>query len=340
MPTANTKEKLKIFITSCDYGPDAWMTHERKLRRLYELSDKRHLLTDSPDSADIILVGNVREEEWGRRILANVLIDKYPGKCFSLSDQDRPIVLSHGIYTSGTRSIFNFGRIRTGSFTLYSDDYLNPFVQDHNPSAGDTKPKEYLLSFVGRNSHPVRTTISNLNFERKDILIEDSSDFDRWHQKVKPEKQKLYFEILIRSKFSICPRGNGTSTLRLFESMQLGVAPVIVSDQWLLPRGPNWDAFSIIIKEKDVGELESIVRSYEDVYEEMGRQAQMAFNQFFSDSVYFNYVIDNCMNIASSQHIPESLFWRVRYLYINSLKVRRKLRVRSRLARTISSIRE
>ena len=76
MSAADTKGKLKIFITSCDYGPDAWTTHERKLRRLYELSDKRHSLTDSPDSADIILVGNVREEDWGKRILTNELIDK------------------------------------------------------------------------------------------------------------------------------------------------------------------------------------------------------------------------------------------------------------------------
>ena len=86
MPRADEKEKLKIFITSCDYGLDAWTTHERKLRRLYELSDKRYSLTDSPDSADIILVGNVREENWGKRILANDLFDKYPRKCFSLSD--------------------------------------------------------------------------------------------------------------------------------------------------------------------------------------------------------------------------------------------------------------
>ena len=194
MSAADTKGKLKIFITSCDHGPDAWTTHERKLRRLYELSDKRHSLTDSPDSADIILVGNVREEDWGKRILTNELIDKYPGRCFSLSDQDRPIVLNHGIYASGVRSIFNFGRIRTGSFTLFSDEYLNPFVQDHKPSPADPQLKQYLLAFVGRNSHPVRAKILNLRFERKDILIEDSSDFDIWHQKDKRERQKQYFD--------------------------------------------------------------------------------------------------------------------------------------------------
>ena len=118
--------------------------------------------------------------------------------------------------------------------------------------------------------------------------------------------------------------------------MQLGVAPVIISDQWLLPKGPNWDAFSLVVKEKDVGELGSIVRSYEDVFDKMGRQAKMAFDQFFSETVYFNYVIDNCIDMARSQRIPEPLFWRVRYLYINSLKVRRKLRVRSRLANSRS----
>jgi hypothetical protein len=58
---------MQIFITSCETGEGAWRTHERKLHRLYELSDKRYQLTDDPEVADLILIGNVREENWGRR---------------------------------------------------------------------------------------------------------------------------------------------------------------------------------------------------------------------------------------------------------------------------------
>jgi hypothetical protein len=34
-----------------------------------------------------------------------------------------------------------------------------------------------------------------------------------------------YAELLIASKFVLCPRGNGASSIRLFESMQLGICP-------------------------------------------------------------------------------------------------------------------
>jgi hypothetical protein len=107
----------KVFITSCEIAEGAWSVHEQKLKQLHELSDKKYSLTDDPALADIILIGNVREENWGRKILENKLINKYPNKCFSLSDQDAPLILNRGIYASGTKSILNLGRVRTGSFT-------------------------------------------------------------------------------------------------------------------------------------------------------------------------------------------------------------------------------
>jgi hypothetical protein len=59
---------MQVFITSCETGKEAWNANEKLLKRLYELSDKRHGLADNPESADIVLVGNVREENWGNKI--------------------------------------------------------------------------------------------------------------------------------------------------------------------------------------------------------------------------------------------------------------------------------
>ena len=38
--------------------------------------------------------------------------------------------------------------------------------------------------------------------------------------------------------------------MRLFEAMRLGVAPIIASDDWVYPRGPDWSACSVVIKER------------------------------------------------------------------------------------------
>src|SRR2546423_4170060 len=49
-------------------------------------------------------------------------------------------------------------------------------------------------------------------------------------------------EICKASKFILCSRGVGTSSVRLFDTMRMGRVPVILSDQWLsrvVPVGKN-----------------------------------------------------------------------------------------------------
>ncbi len=321
--------RLRVFITSCETGPEAWTAHEDKLKSFYELSDKRYTLAASPQAADIILIGNVREEHWGKQILQHELIKKHPGKSFSLSDADHPMILHHGIYASGTKSIFNFGRVRTGSYTLGSDEWLNPYIQAHRSSDPNSVKKEYLLTFVGRSAFSsrqfmrVRDAVFNMKFERPDVFIEDSSRFNVWSLDNSVEKrrqQRHYYDVLLRSKFCLCPRGEGASSMRLFEALKLGVAPVIVSDHWIFPRGPRWHEFSIIIKEKHIGRVERVVEAHEHDYRAMGALAARAFEEHFSERVYFNYVVDNCREIARRQIIPEALCWKLSPLVIASLK--------------------
>ena len=329
------KDKINIFITSCEVTKGAWRANEQKLKAIYELSDKKYSLTSDPESADMILVGDVRADNWGTKVMCHYLINKYPNKCFSLSDRDIPLILNHGIYACGAKkSILSFGRVRTGSYTIsYGDRYRNPFIENHVFSDQSYLEKEYLLTFIGRNSSKIRNSIFNLKFERPDIYIEDSSKtFDVWGRQEygeKVERQK-YYNMLLRSKFSLCPRGTGTSSMRTFESMKLGIAPIIVSDDWKLPKGPMWNKFSIYIKEKNIRDLEKIVESHSDSYKEMGQKARKAFEEFFADDVYFNYVIDNCLDIMNKQLIPEVIYWKLNPLFILTKKITRKLKKKSR----------
>jgi hypothetical protein len=328
--------QLSVFVTSCEVGRGAWTTNEEKLRDAYELSDRKYTLTENPQSADLIIIGDVREEDWGRKILQHELINKYPDKSFSLSDADHPIVLHHGIYASATKSIFNLGRVRTGSYTLYSDKYLNPYIKAHQFSGPNSIKKEYLLTFIGRNTFSsrrlmkVRDALFHLKFERPDVFIEDASTFNLWATDKdgveRRMRQKHYYEVLLRSKFSLCPRGEGANSLRLFESMQLGVAPVIVSDRWILPRGPKWHEFSIVIKERHIRHVERIVQAYETDYKVMGDLARKSYEDFFSDRVYFNYIVDNCIEIMRGQVISEAVCWRLNPLVISILKIRQHVR--------------
>ena len=305
---------IKVFVTSCETGPSAWRAHEINLLRLYELSDKRYELVAHPELAGVILIGNVREENWGEKILANELINRWPDRCFSLSDQDHPLILNRGIYASGRKSLLGAGRVRSGSYSAYPLQFQNPYGLAHVPSDQDYARKQLLFSFIGRNSDKMRERIFRMHFKRADILVEDSSQFDLWDDREacdKSVRQKYFIDTLLRSKFSLCLRGAGASSLRLFESLRLGVAPVIASDKWIFPEGPRWNDLSVIIKERHLREIESIVSEHEADFERMGRLARQAHEECFSDSVYFNYVVDNCLKIKSRQVIPESLYWRL-----------------------------
>jgi len=321
---------VKVFVSPCDTGegiPGVLQGKAERLRYLYALSNKTHTLVNDPESADIILVVLIREDPGAKRFLEHDLINKYPGRCFSISDADHPLILHHGIYASGTKSLLAAGRVRSGSFTAYNSRFLNPYVQGHVPSPMDCARKEFLLTFVGRNCCDLRTLIFRLKFERPDILIEDSSNFDLWHgaQAGRSERQKHYYETLLSSKFSLCPRGDGASSLRLFESMQLGVAPVIISDGWIFPKGPRWGDFSIILKQKQLGDLEKIVATHEHSYAEMGSLARKAFDAYFAENLYFDYIVANCVDIMRTQWIPEAFYWRLNPTILALRKARARL---------------
>ena len=60
-------------------------------------------------------------------------------------------------------------------------------------------------------------------------------------------------DILERSRFSLCPRGIGPNSIRLWESLGAGAIPVLISDDLCLPEiGINWDTCILKIKEEEL----------------------------------------------------------------------------------------
>ncbi|QCR22175.1 exostosin family protein [Pontibacter sp. SGAir0037] len=295
----------KIYITSCDMTPEGGRAQKRKMLELYEFSDKTHYITDDPVSAEYILICDAVWENYGKKIRDNKLLREHPNKCFILSNQDNPYYYARGVLTSAEKSGNFLNRYRTTSYSAYYDPYHNPFILLHPAEQQVIGGKDFLFSFVGRNSHTIRDAIFKQEFNRKDIFINNTSDsFNLWDF---PDRklQEEYYNILLRSKFALCPRGFGVNSIRLFEAMKLGVSPVIVSNDFMLPLGPKWDDFAIIVNENDILEIETIVENYENKYQEMGYKAKENFEKYFSDTNYFNYVIENIEDIAAKQIVPE-----------------------------------
>lgn len=113
--------------------------------------------------------------------------------------------------------------------SYYFIPHYNP-IYLKKPGKKNIAERKYEFSFMGDfKTHPDRFKLSQIN--SIEIPIHPTG---MWFFSHSPEDQKnllsRYTEFLASTKISICPRGSGPSTLRLFESMSVGSVPLIFND--------------------------------------------------------------------------------------------------------------
>src|SRR5258706_12122572 len=142
-------------------------------------------------------------------------------------------------------------RQRAVAYCHYPDGYVG------SDGGGAVEEPRWLFSFVGSRNVVVRGALLELSHPRG--LVRDTSGFNIYDGGDEAEhaarRMREYVETLKESKFVLCPRGLGTSSIRLYETLALGRVPVILSDKWVAPEGPDWAAFSLPVEERDAGRV-------------------------------------------------------------------------------------
>lgn len=300
---------MKIHAQPCATGPGSWTHQYDLLRRLHELSEPRlHDWTENPEAADLIFLTNAMQPA-GSMLEDHPYPQRFPEKCFILSEQWEPPFLLAGIYANAPRSPFWRGRFRTASYALHHPDFRNRFIEEHSPEAPRTGEPDLLASFLGRNCHPVRERLFALP-KHPGIWIEDTSGYNAFtHDEAgRREQQRHYYDICLRSKFILCPRGAGPNSIRLFEALKLGIPPVIVSDAWVPCEGPRWDEFAVFIPEKDLALLPGVLERLEPTHWKRGELAQEAYRDYFAPGTYFNYLVNAALSAQTERIVPERWF--------------------------------
>lgn len=322
----NTITPLRVAIHKVSSANKARNQYE-KLCALWQRSDKKHVLVEPDDKPDLIFMTDISGPGWFSELRNNRLANANPNKCFAVSDTDFPMPLLHGIYTSAHTGLAFASRYRSGSYNLYPDDQKNEFVENCTTCVADYK-KRHLYSFQGRDSSNVRKQLF-AQPPQTGALIENTTSIYSGFGGQLPnhrENQLRYFEVMRESNFVLCPRGVGAGSIRLFEAMSLGVAPVILSDRWILPEGPDWVSCAIRLKESEISNIYHILTSVEHLSLEMGRRSQAEYQKYFSDDSYFNFLVDSALSIQNRQKIPEQIFWRLRNHIVNSWKLSQQLK--------------
>lgn len=288
---------MLIFATSA--YPDAEPI-ESFLRLAFH--GRRHRLTANANDADAILfVENSRyhEDAFFSRLKCDALVQKHRERCFMYNEHDRPWCLLPGLYCSMPRRWFDNVRQRATRYIRL----LNPV--DTSPS----DQPDLLFSFLGNSQIPLRRQLLRLKSPR--AIVEDTSFFNAFFAKEQTNNLARYADVLRRSKFVLCPRGSGTSSIRLFETLRAGRIPIIISDQWVAPDGPDWSSCSVRVRERDISGIAQIASDLEPRWPGMSSAARQVWDDWFSDQVLFDRMGDALAAIKKERMIPEYVAQRI-----------------------------
>lgn len=249
-----------------------------------------HRLTDSPESADIVLFTqcHMLQNDWRlKRIRRHSLTRAFPDKVFIYNECDRPWCALPGVYV-------NMPKRHAIAEHQRAWGYFTP-----PPSRVPQAPPDLLFSFIATNTAPCREPLFTLR--HPDAIVEEAHGFRFWDQASErfDERRTQFQTTLARSRFVLCPRGNGTSSVRLYEALAIGAVPVIIADDWLPPPGPSWEKFSIRWPEGKTEGLVQMLEARDADWQSMSRQARHAYDEFFSPQAYFHHVVSLCAELLA-----------------------------------------
>jgi hypothetical protein len=266
---------------------------------------KAHQLVDDPAVADLILFVEVDVGTFCENVRQHPYVHRFGEKCFMFSTDFRVLAFLPGVYTGLEKNWYVPSRERAG---FYPGCLINPLVK-FEPDG----ERDLLYSFMGDiQTHAVRKVLARLNHSRGDFVdtsresqavMWTGSDDQReefWGRYIGPAK---------RSKFILCPRGVSPSSIRMFETMCMGRVPVILSDAWVRPGGPEWGSFSIQVPERDAPSVIRIMEERESEALEMGLRARQEWEKYFSPDLLFHRAVELCLEIQKARRLPESLAW-------------------------------
>lgn len=180
------------------------------------------------------------------------------------------------------------GRNHRGGWTPKDIFRANPYNIGDIPLPLLTNPelkynnakKDILCSFVGNvNTHKYIRQNMCILLNKKNIFLRNCVD-------ATPKDFDIYYNILCRSKFSLCPRGIGITSFRLYESLQCLAIPIYIYDDiaWLPYKDKiNWNKIAIIIHVSQMPKLYKIITSFSDEkIKEYQNRIQLLLNEYFT----------------------------------------------------------
>lgn len=321
MVTSQFQSQIKIYVPTA--SELKWVTDDNDiLSRFFAANSGSNFVrfVDDPDVADIVVIfeaWSFKLPGYGKCLAKNEFFVTYAKKILVVNyDSTVGVGFLPGCYVSLKKSYLDFSKYRSVAYPKVYNELLNDHV--------DIKPSNrYLYWFRGTlHSHPVRKALfSVLGGTKNGLLVDNTRAF---HTHSEAEK-KAYLDELLNCHFVLCPRGTSPNSYRLYEAMQMGRCPVIISDEWVETIGPDWSKCSVRIAEKDIGKLEDILKERLTDSEQLGLSAHMEWTKHFNSTeknkAYLAQLLDLYRSDASvtKSAVDYKKYWNSKdFLYANN----------------------
>ena len=154
----------------------------------------------------------------------------------------------------------------------------------------ESRERDIFCSFVGSNTHPLRAAAAQALAGKEGFYVKVKG----WEKNISQEDEIHFKEIMERSIFSLCPRGYGPTSFRLYEAIQAGSIPVYVFDNCWLPyeQSLEWNSFAVLIPSDKIVEMEHILRSISpEEQEKMRTKGLELYEEWFTIPGVYNRII-------------------------------------------------
>jgi GR25 family glycosyltransferase involved in LPS biosynthesis len=152
--------------------------------------------------------------------------------------------------------------------------------------------KDIFCNFVGALTHPCRKKIFDELSNNQDYAFHIKN---KWSSDLYKAEMDLFETVIKRSKFTLCPRGYGTTSFRLYEAMKFGSVPVYISDSFHLPYKDiiDWNDICVLIPTEAIDNIDTILKLITKTkYEKMISNIKKIFPKIFKFEYMFEYILN------------------------------------------------
>jgi hypothetical protein len=272
---------MRLYFELAGHDAEHRAAWERRLAELTLGAVDGPQLVSHPDEADAIIEPLARQSFIGGRVFTVAPASHFhrrPDSTFVWDVGDFPTGLMPGVYASLPRFLADPARHRSFCYPLRYNRCIDEFL---------LSDAAHPFGFVGNVTSGLRGRLCTLlnGWQHAGRCVFHLSG-DAWGELFAPTvtaAQQAYAESLRRCRFFLCPRGNGLSSVRVFETMQAARVPVIISDAMQLPECVDWTTCAVVVRESQIDQIPTILAAREGEWEELARNARAAWVEHFGE---------------------------------------------------------